>query len=357
MVTLVCASIVAGAAGTLINARAAAREGQRAVAVKRFLIDLFEEARGATRGGVQVREATLNDVLLAGAQRVETSFASQPDIRDEVFQLLVELYTDTGTREEITNLARRRLAAAQAGFGRDDVRTAPAEVMLAAVHINFGELDEARKLLAHAQHLLDEAGDRTSIERARQWRWQGMLAEYTNQKIPWQDHPLRRAAQLLRTRYPHDDELLATLAMLPPIACGYGYADEAMANANELYERTIARYGKDNLYAATANVLRADLLVRNGRAAEALPVYSDALMGIRKYVGEQSPNIIAVLNRTAVANEAAGLPDAAEKAFAAATAAAERDHADDARVREMLKSTRERLDRIKAGHQPKCGEP
>jgi hypothetical protein len=99
------------------------------------------------------------------------------------------------------------------------------------------------------------------------------------------------------------------------------------------------------------------LLVRNGRAAEALPVYSDALVGIRKYVGEQSPNIIAVLNRTAVANQAAGHYDAAESAFAAATAAAERDHADDARVREMLKSTRERLDRIKAGDQLKCGEP
>ncbi len=355
LVGLVSASIFAGAAGTVINARAAAREGQRAVAVKRFLIDLFEEARGATRGGVQVREATLNDVLAAGARRVETSFASEPDIRDEVFQILVELYTDTGTREEILNLARRRVAAAQAGFGRDDPRTAPSEVMLAGALINFGEFDEARGLLGHAERLLDAARDFRSIERARLWRWQGLLADYTNQKISWPDHPLRRAAELLRARYPNDDELLATLASLPPAACKYGYADEAMAGANELYERTTARYGTDNVYTAMARMLRADVLVRTGHASEALPVYRDALEGIRVFVGPQSPNMVAVLNHIALANQAAGLTEEAEKAFAASEEAAARDHPDDSRIRELLKATRARLDRIRTGDPLRCG--
>jgi hypothetical protein len=180
-------------AGTVINARAAAREGERAVAVKGFLLDLFEQARGSVRGGVGAREATLNDVLSAGAARVDHAFAAQPDIRDEVFQILVELNSDTGTRKQTESLARRRVAAARSAFGSDDARTAPAEVMLAAVLINFGGYDEARGLLAHAEQLLDRAGDTTSIERARLWRWQGQLDLAVDSHIPWSENPLRRA--------------------------------------------------------------------------------------------------------------------------------------------------------------------
>jgi hypothetical protein len=45
------------------------------------------------------------------------------------------------------------------------------------------------------------------------------------------------------------------------------------------------------------------------------------------------------------------------KAFAAAQQTAERDHADDSHVSEMLQKARDRIDRIKGGHQLRCGEP
>ena len=354
MATVVFLIVVAGGVGTVVNARAAAREGERAVAVKRFLLDLFEQARGSVRGGVEARAATLDDVLNAGAEGVDRAYGAQPDIRDEVFQILVELYTDTGTREQIESLARRRVAAARTAFGPEDARTAPGEIMLAAVQINFGVYDEARTLLDHAAHLLDRAGDRNSIERARLLRWQGLLALATQQDIPWDQHPLRRSIQLMNARYADTDDLLAALSDLPTVACHYGRSDEAMAGADELYERTIKRYGKDNLFATEATAQQARILQMTGKPKEAIPLYEEALAGMHKYVGEESPNIVAVLSHLAESYESAGRSADSEQSLAAARAAAER-HPGNGHVEALLTRAQATLEQIKAGQAPHCG--
>jgi serine/threonine-protein kinase len=354
MASLVVVSVMAGVTGTVVNARAAAREGQRAVAVKRFLLDLFEQARGSVRGGVEAREATLGDVLSAGAERVDRAFAAQPDIRDEVFQILVELYTDTGSREQIEGLARRRVASAQSAFGRDDARTAPSEVMLAAVLINFGVYDEAQSLLDNARRLLDRAGDDTSIERARLLRWQGLLDLVTEHEVPWSEHPLRRAIGLLRERYAGEDDLLAALTDLPTVACRYGYADEAMAGADELYQRTITRYGKDNLFVTEAIAQKARVMQMTDRAREAVPLYEEALAGLHKDVGEDSPNIVAVLSHLAESYEASGRTEDSQRTLAEALATGDR-HPGNAHVAAILAKARITIEQIRAGHPPHCG--
>jgi tetratricopeptide (TPR) repeat protein len=354
LTVVIVASIFAGWAGTLINARAAVREAQRAVAVKRFLLDLFEQARGSVRGGVAAREATLSDVLSAGADRVDSAFGSQPEIRDEIFQILVELYTDTGSREQTEQLARRRLAAARAAFGPKDPRTAPAEVMLGAVLINYGQFKEAADSLADAQRLLDAAGDHTSIERARLLRWQGTLADATDTAISWASHPLRQAVELLRARYSTDDELLAALAQLPGVACHYGYADEAMRDADELYERTLARYGKDNVYSTEAAVLRANLLQMTHQPKEAVPLLEQALPQMRKYVGEQSPNVVAVLTHLAEAYQATGRIRESEQALAGAQKIAASDPGN-GHIAAVIQQAQRRIAALKAGRMPSCG--
>jgi len=356
MTAVILLSIAGGVTGTVINARAAAREGERAVAVKRFLLELFEQARGSVRGGTEARDATLSDVLNAGADRVDSAFASQPQIRDEVFQILVELYTDTGSREQTEQLARRRLAAARAAFGPADVRTAPAQVMLGAVLINYGQLQEARELLAAAQQSLDAAGDHTSIERARLLRWQGTLADATRTTVPWTSHPLRQAVELLRERYPADDELLAALAQLPGVACSYGYPDEALADADELYQRTMARYGNDNVYIAEAAVLRANLLQMTNRASEAVPLLERALPQMRKFVGEQSPNVVAVLAHLAESYQATGRSTEAEQTLASAQQVAEQDPGN-GHTAEIIARAHKRISELKSGRALRCGAP
>jgi serine/threonine-protein kinase len=354
--SLVALALIAGATGTLLKQREATREAARAVAVKRFLIDLFEQARSSVKqAGVQTREATVNDMLLAGVAGVEKSFAQQPEIRDEVFQILVELVSDTGDRQQITELARARVAAARASFGAEDVRTAPAEVMLGAVLLNFGDTKSAEPLLAHARLLLDRAGDRSSIERARLWRWEAMLDAQTHVKPAWAEHPIRRATELLRARYAGDDELLSALAMLPGIACSYGQTQEALAGADELYTRTLARYGGDNLYVDEANMIRGQLMLLGDRAADAVAPMEQALAGFRRHVGDKSPNVAVAEADLAKAYLAAGRGDDSRRIWAVAEQTVRADHADDRRLAVILAEANAELDDIRSGKPHHCG--
>jgi len=347
---LVALAVTGGVAGTLIKQHEAEREAQRAVAVKRFLLDMFEQARTTVQsGGIQVREATINDLLAAGADRVDKSFAAQPEIRDEVFQILAELYSDAFDPKQAIALARRRLSAAQSAFGPQDARCAPAEIMLASVLLTSGEVPEATRLLAHAQIQLDDVGDDTSIERARLLRWQGLLVLESGAKPPWHQHPLRRAAELLRKRYPEDGELLATLVNLPSEACRYGETAEALADAEELYRRTVTRYGTDNLFVDVANLLRGQLLSAGGHAADALPVQQQALAGFRRHVGETNQNTLLVQLDMAETYWMTGQTDESQRTFAAVEQAMKRDHADDKWVAKMVAKTHANLVKLRSG--------
>ena len=355
-VALIVLAVIGGVAGTLIKQREAEHEAQRAVAVKRFLLDMFGQARSAVKnGGTQAREATVNDMLIAGAEHVETSFASQPEIRDEVFAVLTELYSETGDRERMTSLARRRLAAARTGFGVDNARSAPAEVELAGVLLNFGENSEAKSLLDHAQSLLDRASDTHSIERARLLRWQGVYLQFNEPKAPWPGHPLRRAVQLLRERYPDDDYLLEALMAVPGLACKAGYAEEAVAAADELQRRALARYGADNLFTAEAMQTRGNLLMLSGRPAEAIALMQQAIVGFRKFVGASSPDVIIASLGLAQAHFTLGQPEEAKRLFESVQLLTLRDHPSDSRLQRRLASYTATIEKIKGGMRPKCG--
>ena len=347
---LIVIAVAGGVTGTLVKAREAQHEAQRAVAVKRFLLDMFEQARTTVQsGGLQAREATVNDMLVAGADRVDKSFASQPEIRDEVFSVLAELYSDAFDPKQAIGLARRRLSAAQAAFGPQDARSAGAEIQLANVLVTAGEVPEAGPLLAHAQALLDRAGDSTSIERARLLRWQGLLVLIGGARPPWQEHPLRRAAELLRERYPDDDELLATLVSLPSEACRYGQIGEANASADELLRRTLVRYGNDNLFVDTAVLLRGQLMLAGERPGDAEPVLRQALEGFRRHVGEKNQNTLLAQLDLSEAYWVAGRASESQGAFAAVEQAMARDHAGDKMVERMVATTRRNLAKLQAG--------
>ena len=347
---LIVLAVAGGLTGTLTKQREAEREAARAVAVKRFLLDLFEQARTSVQSsGMQAREATANDMLVAGADRVDKAFASQPEIRDEVFHVLIELYSDAFDPKQAVALARRRLSAARAAFGTEDSRSAPAEVELASTLVIAGDAPEAKTLLAHAQTLLDRAGDHTSLERARLLRWQGLTVMESRAKPPWPEHPLRRAAELMRQRYPDDGELLATLVSLPSEACRYGQIGEAVASAEELYRRTVTRYGADNLFVDSATLIRGQLLMAGERAADAVPVLEQALEGFRRHVGEKNENTLLAQLDLSEAYWMTGRREESDRAFTKVEQAMARDHAGEEHVARMVKTTRVRLEKLHAG--------
>jgi len=273
-----------------------------------------------------------------------------------VYQILVELVSDTGDADRTIGLARERVAAARAGFGADNPRTSPSEIMLAGVLMNFGQTDEAGKLLAHAGTVLDRAGDQTSIERARLWRWQGNLELLSKGRVPWQVHPLRRALDLLRARYPDDDELMAALSTAPTAACNSGDAAAALQAANELAVLAARRYGPSSLYALDARVSRAEIQLRTGAAAEAVQSLRGALQESGRLLGESHPN--AVMHRLFLARALGVMGQQAESAryFAEARQLLDRFHAGDTRLGGAYEGIQAQVKRIATGRLPHCGD-
>jgi serine/threonine-protein kinase len=347
---LIVLAVAGGVAGTLIKQREAEHEAQRAIAVKRFVIDMLNQARATVQsGGVQASDAKINDMLKAGADSVEKSFASQPEIRDEVMQVLASLYSDAFDPKTGIDLAQRRLRDAQTAFGADDARTVPAEIGLADALLTSGEDAEATKLIAHSQTLLDRANDQTSLTRARLLRWQGILVLVHRDRPEWKQHPLRRSVELLRARYPDEDELIEALVTLPSEACAYGLVDEAISSADELYRRTVVRYGDDNAFVDTANLIHGQLLSAGGQAEAAIPLLRKAEEGYRRHLGDKNQNVLLAQLDLATAYWMTNRKDDSRAILDVAAQAAARDHAGEKQVDAMVKATRKELDKLEGG--------
>ncbi len=353
----IAVAVAAGIAGTLVKQHEAEQEARRAVAVKRYLLDLFAQARTAAGGGTEKRELTVKSVLDAGADRIDQSFAGEPALRDELFGLLVGLYGETNDEARMTQLARQRLVAARRAFGPENTRVAPAETMMAAVLINFGGNDEARTLLDHAQAVLDRAGDRTSLERATLLRWQGALLQQTvpAPKIAWADHPMRHAAALMRERYPNEDDYLEVLVAVPGLACGAGARDEALAAVDELQRRTAARYGADSLFATQAELTRARTMMLAGQADASIPMLVKSIEAYRRQVGVYSSDVLISQLILAQAYATAGRHDEATRTLEAVSSDVRTHRPDDPRLAQRLVIYADRLKKIRSGDVPHCG--
>jgi hypothetical protein len=162
-------------------------------------------------------------MVAAGADRIGKSFASEPEIRDEVLGVIQELYSDAFDPKQALGLARQRLDAARAAFGPTDLRVAPAQVALASSLVVAGEMPEAEEVLSQTQALLDRAGEDTSLARASLLRWQGIVSSCSPRPSPNGTHIPCAAPSSYCARYPDDDELLESLVSLPSEAA-------AMAN-------------------------------------------------------------------------------------------------------------------------------
>ena len=79
-----------------------------------------------------------------------------------------------------------------------------------------------------------------------------------------------------------------------------------------------------------------------------------ALEGFRRHVGAKSPNLVQAQLGLATAYQAAGRADASQRAYEAARQAIEHDHADDKRLAQQIASTREDIDKLRAGQTLRC---
>lgn len=122
--SVVLAAVAAlGGAATMWQARAAARQGERAAAVTAFLTSIFRESEPSEARGARV---TAREVLDRGAARVQLELASQPDVQAEMLRVIGDLYRQLGLLDQAAPLLEQALGLARTLHGTPSAEAAAA---------------------------------------------------------------------------------------------------------------------------------------------------------------------------------------------------------------------------------------
>lgn len=277
-------ALAAGFGISLWQTQVARREAQRATAVKDYLVRLFDAGR-TNAAGVGVLDQRVSDLLDASADRLRDEMAGIPEVRDEIYTTLVEIYDANDRPERSVTLARERVEQAGRAFGADDPRVAPALALLAGVHLNHAENEPVAALLDRAQALLDAADEHQSLTQALIWQYRGVLAD-RNGRTDEAVALLDRSVTLLRQRFPGSDERITALFMLIQVFPTTQDPERARALIAEMRAAVNARYGPDHFYGVQADIAEAYLQLSLGQIEKGLAGLRRAIPRVRHFAGE-----------------------------------------------------------------------
>ena len=156
--TALTLAVVVGAAGMIWQGRIALEqeaearrqallakaESAKATAVKDFLLNLFRANSPAAADLEKARRMTARDLLDTGSQRVNVEFAHEPQLRQEILDIVGELYYGLGEYARAADLARQRLAVLDSTPGMSG--------------------DATRDALQNLGHVLQALGDTTALD-------------------------------------------------------------------------------------------------------------------------------------------------------------------------------------------------
>jgi serine/threonine-protein kinase len=141
--TLLVVALAAGVGSTLWQARLARAEGERAVAIKQFLVGLFDNSARQGSGQTPAFEVTGQQLLELGTRRLLTEYGQESELRLELLSLLGTLSEELDLLQPAQRLLEEALALALQLHGADDVRHATARLNLAELMARQGNFEAA----------------------------------------------------------------------------------------------------------------------------------------------------------------------------------------------------------------------
>ncbi len=340
---LALVALLAGTGISLWQADRATREAQRANAVKDYLIGLFDAGRTNTSGTAAL-ERRIVDVLEDSATKLKQDLADQPDIRDEIYTLLIEIFDSNEAGPRSRQLAQERLTMAEEAFGPDDGRIAPALLMLVGVSLNHDELEAIPSLLDRAQTLLDHDGRRDTLSYALMLRFRAQMVGNEQGHGETSLELLSQSNQLLRRHHPDSDDLLVNLMITAQSAVFAQQFDTALATIEELRQRTRDRYSDNHQIMAQADMLEGRLYLMNGQAQQALDVFRRSRTRIEHYSGANHNDVLVARYLETKALLALQRFDEADVAWHAVEDLRQAHFADNANFADALANLREQID-------------
>ncbi len=332
----VAVAVLLGIAGTtvgLIRAvraeRTAVLEATAATQVSDFLVDLFEvsdpdRSRGST--------ITAREILDAGATRVESELAGQPQTQARLMTTIGKVYRNLGLYEEAGPLLQTALDLRRQELGRDDPSVSATLIELADLDILLARYDEAETRLREAMALMERRPDEDRLALARSIS--DLASVYRRQGRYDASRPLYERARDLRIAvlgpdHPEVADSLNGLAILAWNEGDYVAAEDLYKQALAIWEKA---YGENHADVAKGLNNLGLLYHQLNRVEEAKDNYRRAISIYEKVLGPTHPRLGTAVNNLALLYQLEGRNDEAAALYQRALAIREKavgsDHPD-----------------------------
>lgn len=305
-------TVTVGFAITLWQARVARDEAERAAAVSRFLLHLFEGADPEEEQGPTTTARTLLD---RGADRIREELAAQPALRAEMLHTLGGLYAKLGQYDEAWGLLQESWQWRQANRATARRDRLASLMALGQVAQSRGRGAEAESLFRLSLAMVDRASTPSPLELAAARN--GLASVLNELGRSREADSLARLALEGRRRHGADSlDVAESLNELATIAYDRGsYAESAEWFAQSL---TVVeqRLGPRSARGAALRSNLATALVQQGRWGEGQSMFERALEVQRAQLGPDHPRVaISLAGLAAIAQRQERLT-AAESLYA-----------------------------------------
>ncbi|MCB0717988.1 MAG: tetratricopeptide repeat protein [Bacteroidetes bacterium] len=307
-VVLVIAALVGFYTVRLAKERNRVRlESEKAAQVAAFLEDLFDASNPYVALG---NEPTVRDLLDAGADRIETELADQPEVKADLLVRLGNIYYNLGYFDKSASLLERALAVVEENYESDSDELILARFKLAASYRRLREFGKADSLLKFA----DAAVDPGVVIRDAQRRELLVRSVLQSGSVSVERGDLSRADSLMTTalgllqRGDSDSiraSVLGDLAEVKSRRRMNAAAESLVVEALGIKRRI---YPSPHPSITTSLVTLAGMYHRRGDYEKAVETSREVLEQERLLYGPDHPNALTTLHRLSQSYRSAGRP-------------------------------------------------
>jgi serine/threonine-protein kinase len=158
--------LLAGISAVGWQAHLARIEAAKALAVKKFLLDIFEQNSVQNPDADKARGTTAQQLLDIGSAKILTGLHDQPEIRDELLSTVGDLYDQLSLFKQAVVLTRARLSALESLGRGPSSELADAQVNLGRELSMTSNYADADAMLRQSLQTMDRIKEQSSARRA-----------------------------------------------------------------------------------------------------------------------------------------------------------------------------------------------
>lgn len=283
---------------------------RRAVAVKDFLVQLFEAANPDKTLG---EEVTVEALFARGVEKIRTELGQAPEAKAELLLVMGNVAHGLDRPRQGLELANESLALREALYGADSLEAADALREKGIFHSRLDQFDQARDALQRAAGIFRERLGVPSLKLAQVLRWLGSVELWAGRLDAAASDYTAALSVLSEGGEESQQERGIILSQLGATRAYQGHVEEAGKALREGITLLESVLGPDHYETLTTKNQYAIVLLQQGDYGPAEALMQEALAGFKNIYGPQTPNVMTLRANLASVQIKQGHFDAAAK--------------------------------------------